>query len=142
MSTGELILGIISTLSVIGFCRACRQNGISIIPALTILSLSFSMIWAAIFPMHHELHGSTGPLPLIMFAGALLAVFVWRKKQFRALSRISLFGFMIMMLFLLRIAPDIRNHFEGMLQRFFYLGWTVWSIGMSLIFLRRTKEAS
>lgn len=140
MSTGELILGILSTLSVIGFCRACRQNKISLIPPLTILSLSFSMIWAAIFPMHYELHGSTGPLPLIMFAGVLLAIFVWRKKQVPGMSRISFFSFLIMMLFLLRMAPNIRNLFEGMLQRFFYLGWTVWSIGMSLIFLNKSKN--
>lgn len=142
MSTGELILGVISTFSVIGFCRSCRQNSISFIPPLTILSLSFSMIWAAIFPMHHELHGSTGPLPLMMFAGVLLAVFVWRKKRVAGLSRISLFSFLIMMLFLLRISPNIRNQFEGMLQRFFYLGWTVWSIGMSLVFLRKSKNVS
>jgi Protein of unknown function (DUF998) len=142
MSTGELVLGIISTLSVIGFCSACRQNGISIIPPLTILTLSFSMIWAAIFPMRHELHGSTGPLPLIMFAGALLAVFLWRKKELTVLRRISLLSFIIMMLFLFRIYPNIRNHFEGMLQRFFYLGWTVWSAGMSLVFLRRARKVS
>jgi len=142
MSTGEMILGIISTLSVLGFYRACRQNGISIIPPLTILTLSFSMIWAATFPMHHELHGSIGPLPMILFAGALLAIFIWRKKQPAGLSSISLVSFLIMMLFLLRILPNIRGPYEGMLQRFFYLGWTVWSTGMSLLFLGNTKKVS
>jgi Protein of unknown function (DUF998) len=136
MSTAETLMAILSVFSVIGFYKACKQTGLNAIPVLTILSLSISMFWAAIFPMHHELHGTLGPIPLILDLGVLLAVFVWRGKKFRDLRLVSLVSFLLMLLILLRTIPSLRGHWEGLIQRLFYLGWTVWSISLSLIFLK------
>ena len=136
MSTAELLIAILSVFSVIGFYKACRQTGLNVIPVLTILSLSISMIWAAIFPMHHELHGTLGPIPLILNIGVLLSVFLWRGKKFRSLRLLSFISFLLMMLILLRTIPNLRGQWEGLIQRLFYLGWSTWSIGLSLIFIK------
>ncbi len=136
MSTAELLIAIMSVFSVLGFYKACRQSGLNVIPVLTILSLSISMIWAAIFPMHHEFHGTLGPIPLILNIGVLLSVFIWRGKKFRSLRLLSFVSFLLMMLILLRTIPNLRGQWEGLIQRFFYLGWSTWSIGLSLIFIK------
>jgi hypothetical protein len=136
MSTAELLIAIMSIFSVIGFYKACRQTGLNVIPVLTILSLSISMIWAAIFPMHHELHGTLGPIPLILNVGVLLSVFLWRGKKFRNLQLVSFVSFLIMILILLRTIPSLRGNWEGLIQRLFYLGWSVWSVVLSLIFIK------
>ncbi len=136
MSASEILLFILSTFSVISFYKACKQSGISVIPVLTILSLSVSMCWAAIFPMHHEWHGGLGPIPLILNAGVLLSIFLWRKKDANAFRWISLLSFIFMSLIALRAIPNLRNNYEGLIQRFFYLGWTIWSICLSVFFIR------
>ncbi len=132
MSTAELLISILSIFSVIGFFKACKQIGINVIPVLTILGLSLSMFWAAIFPMHHELHGTLGPLPLILNAGALLSVILWKGKKLLALRLLSSVSFFIMLLIILRFIPNLRGSWEGLIQRLFYLGWSVWSIALSL----------
>lgn len=136
MSTAELLIAILSVFSVIGFFKACRQNGLNVIPVITILILSISMIWAAIFPMHHELHGTLGPIPLILNIGVLLSVFLWREKKFRNLRLVSLVSFLLMSLIILRFIPNLRGNWEGLIQRLFYLGWSVWSVALSLIFIK------
>lgn len=136
MSTTETLIAILSVYSIIGFYKACRQTGLNVIPVMTMLSLSISMIWAAIFPMHHEMHGELGPIPLIMILGVLISVFIWRGKKFRNLRLISLISFLLMLLILLRTIPNLRGIWEGLIQRLFYLGWTVWSIALGLIFIK------
>ena len=140
MSTGELLISILIVFSVIGFYKACRQTGLHMIPVLTILGLSISMFWAAIFPMHHELHGTLGPIPLLLNAGALLAVVLWKGQQLLFLRLVSFFSFIFMSLIILRMIPSLRGSWEGLIQRFFYLGWSIWSIALSLIFIQKVKR--
>ncbi len=147
MSIGEILVAVLSLYAVFGYIKACRQTGLNVIPVLTLLSVSISMFWAAIFPMHHVLHGTLGPLPLILDVGVLLSIFLWRGKKFQKLRMVSLISFILMMLILLRVIPNLRGQWEGLLQRTFYLGWTVWSIALSFIFIqlletrnRQTKE--
>jgi hypothetical protein len=142
MSTNELLVSILSIFSTIGMYKACRQIGLNVIPVLTILSLSISMFWAAIFPMHHELHGTLGPVPLLLNIGVLLAVIIWKGKRFASLRLVSLVSFILMMLILLRVIPSLRGNWEGLIQRFFYLGWSVWSMTVSLIFIRLLEPAN
>lgn len=139
MSGGEIFISLLSFFSVIGFCRACRLAGLNILPVLTILSLTISMFWAGVFPMHHELHGTLGPVPLLLNIGVLLAIFIWRGKAFLSLRLISGLCFILMMLILLRTVPALRGQWEGLIQRFFYLGWSIWSIALSLFFIPRME---
>jgi uncharacterized protein DUF998 len=140
MSAAEMLIAVLSIFSIIGFYKACKETGINAIPVLTIFTLSISMFWAATFPMHHELHGTLGPVPLILNLGVLLAVILWKGKQFVSARIISLISFILMMLILLRTIPNLRNNYEGLIQRFFYLGWTVWSISLSFIFLKTIEK--
>ena len=140
MSTTEMLVAVFSIFSVIGFYQAARKVRLNVIPILTILALSISMFWAATFPMHHVLHGAIGPVPLILNFGLLLAIILWRRKDFFSIRIISLVSFILMMLILLRIIPTLRGNYEGLIQRFFYLGWTVWSISLSLFFLKKIEN--
>jgi hypothetical protein len=140
MSATELLVAVLSVLSVIGFYKACKQTGANVIPVLTILSLSISMFWAATFPMHHELHSALGPVPLILNLGVLLAIILWRRKNFFSIRIISVISFILMMLILLRIVPALRGNYEGLIQRFFYFAWTVWSIALSLFFIKEIEN--
>jgi len=136
MSSAEMLISILSVYSVIGFFKACKQIGLSVIPVMTILSLSISMLWAAIFPMHHELHGSLGPVPLFLNAGVLLAIVLWKGKKLLIFRLVSLISFLLMLLIILRFIPNLRGNWEGLIQRLFYLGWSIWSIALSLIFIQ------
>ncbi len=141
MSTTEMLLGILSIFSIVGFYKVCRKLRMNVIPVLTILSLSISMFWAAIFPMRHVLHGSIGPLPLILIIGVLLAIILWRGKDFFLIRIISVISFILMMLILLRTIPNLRNGYEGLIQRFFYSGWTIWSVSLSFFFLQNISSS-
>ena len=136
MSITEMLISILSVFSVIGFYKTCKQIGINVIPILTLLSLSISMFWAAIFPMHHELHGNLGPIPLLLNVGVLIAIILWKGKPFLSLRLVSLVSFILMLLIILRFIPNLRGNFEGLIQRVFYLGWSIWSLGLSLILIR------
>jgi hypothetical protein len=140
MSTTETGISILTVLSMIGLYRSCKQLGLNVIPVITLLSLSVSMIWAAVFPMHHELHGTLGPIPLVLNLGALMAIFVWRGKEFYSLRLVSTISFILMTLIILRFSPNLRGNYEGLIQRFFYLGWSVWSVGLSLLFIGMLKR--
>ena len=136
MSTAELLIAILSVFSVIGLFKACKQIGLNVVPVMTILSLSISMIWAAIFPMHHELHGTLGPIPLLLNIGVLISIFLWKGKKFQTIRLVSLVSFLLMSLIILRFIPNLRGNWEGLIQRLFYLGWSFWSIALSLIFIQ------
>ena len=136
MSTTETLISILSFFAVIGYFRASKQIGLNAIPVLTMLSVPVSMFWAAVFPMHHVLHGTLGPIPLLLNIGILLSIFLWRGRNFQTLRLVSFISFLLMMLILLRVIPNLRGQWEGLLQRTFYLGWTIWSIAVSLIFIR------
>ncbi len=140
MSTSEILVAILSLFAVFGYVKACRQMSLNVIPVITLLSVSVSMFWAAIFPMHHVLHGTLGPIPLILNLGVLLSIFVWRGKQVQVLRWISFVSFLCMLLIILRFIPNLRNNFEGLLQRTFYLGWTIWSIALSVTFKKITDK--
>ena len=136
MSTAEMLISILTVFSVIGFFKGCKQIGLSVIPVLTILSMPISMLWAAFFPMHHELHGTLGPIPLFLNIGVFLAIILWKGKKLLTLRIVSLISFILMSLILLRFLPNLRGNWEGLIQRLFYLGWSIWSIALSLIFIQ------
>ncbi len=136
MSTAEMLISILSVFSVIGFFKGCKQIGLSVIPVLTLLSMPISMLWAAFFPMHHELHGTLGPIPLFLNIGVILSIILWKGKKLLTLRIVSLISFILMSLLILRFIPNLRGNWEGLIQRVFYLGWSIWSIAISIIFIQ------
>lgn len=136
MSIAEMLISILSVFSVIGFFKGCKQIGLSVIPVLTMLSMPISMLWTAFFPMHHELHGTLGPIPLFLNIGEFLAIILWKGRKLLTLRIVSLISFILMSLLILRFIPNLRGNWEGLIQRVFYLGWSIWSIALSLIFIQ------
>jgi Protein of unknown function (DUF998) len=143
MSISEMLLSVMGIFFFIGFYRASKEIGISVVPAITTLSFSASIFWASMFPLGHELHPALGPIPLLMNLGALSAVILWRgEKQFFPIRLLSLIGFFVMSLIALRFIPSLRGNFEGFIQRLYYLGWSVWFVSLSfcLIILIKSKR--
>ncbi len=133
MSVATLLLGILSLFFSIGFFRASKKMGISLIPAVLSFSMAISFAWAAVFPSGQELHGVLGPLPILVMAGALWASLLWKKdKTYMRVRLYSLAGFLLMSLFLLRFNQNLQQNFEGLIQRFLWAGWSVWFIALGI----------
>jgi hypothetical membrane protein len=131
MAIGTLLLGILSLYFSTGFYAASKKLRISVVPAVLSAAMAVSFCWAAVFPSGHELHGTLGPLPLLVMIGALLAFFLWRKdKRLVSLRWLSLLALCIMLLFVLRFIPVVQQQYEGMVQRFLYAGWAVWLVAV------------
>lgn len=142
MSIGEVLVAVACLLFSAGIHRASRERGLNVLPALCTLAMPVSMAWAAVFPMHHELHGALGPLPLLLNIGALLAFLLWRKRQAARLRWLSLAAFGLMGLIFLRFVPGLQAHYPGLVQRFYYTGWSVWSVCLGWCFLAGMGAAS
>jgi hypothetical membrane protein len=145
MAIGTLLLALLSLYFSIGFYAASKKLRISVIPAIMSTAMAVSFAWAAVFPSGHYQHGTLGPLPLLVMLGALLAVVLWPKgKDFKKIRLLSLLGFLVMLLFVVRFVPAIQRNAEGLVQRFLYMGWSVWfvSVGIELKRLLHTKKSN
>lgn len=119
-----------------GLWRACKEIGISIAPILTVPVTALMFAWTAIFHSGSSLHGAIGPVPLLLFVGALLTLLSWRGQQFQTLRKLAGLSLLVMALILLRFVPAFQQHFPGLIQRFFHLGWSIWFIAMSFSFIK------
>ncbi len=142
MSIGEVFVGVTCLLFSAGIHRASRERGLNVLPALCTLAMPVSMAWAAVFPMHHELHGALGPLPLLLNIGALLAFLLWRRPDVARLRWLSLAAFGLMGLIFLRFVADIQANYPGLVQRLYYAGWSLWSVCLGWGFLAGIGAAS
>ena len=139
-SSSFVFLSVLCTLFSIGFYKASKAFKLSVIPAVSSFVMPVTMLWASIFTLGNEFHSLTGPLPFLLIIGCLLAYLLWKKnKEFSKLRMLSLFSFLIMMLILLKFTKPFAFQNAGLIQRFFYLGWTVWTISISYYFLKSLK---
>lgn len=139
-SSSLMILAVLCILFSIGFYRSSKNFSLSVIPAILSFSMPISMIWAGVFTLGNEFHSVAGPLPFFIIFGCLIAYLLWKtNKEFSALSNISLLSFFISTLILLRFIKPFGYEYEGLIQRFFYLSWTVWTISITYYFLRKLK---
>jgi len=135
--TSCLLIGI-SILHIffsIGCYRASRKLKLSVLPSILSFAMPLSFIWAAIFTLGNELHSATGPLPLLVIVGSLLSFILWRRgPRFSAIRNVSLLGCLVMLLIMLRFTEPFGQDYPGLVQRFFYLGWSAWTIGTAYFF--------
>lgn len=145
-SSAFVLVSLLCVLFSAGLYKACRQQGLSTAPVWLTLCMPISMFWAALFPLGNELHGVLGPAPLLINLGALLAFLLWRRREGHAVvSRLSLLSFGVMMLLFLIFVEPINGPYAGLVQRFWYAGWTLWFVSLSVGFQRtlpRAAEAS
>jgi hypothetical membrane protein len=140
-SASFVFLSLLSTLFSIGFYKASKALKVSVVPAVLSFSKPLAMLWAAIFPLGNEFHQLSGPLPFLTALGSLSAFLLWKKRVgVSALRRASLLCFSIMMLILTRSIRPFGLEYEGLVQRFFYFGWTVWLFALSYLLLKKLRE--
>jgi hypothetical membrane protein len=136
-SSSLVIIAMLYTLFSIGFYRASRANNLSVLPAVLSFSMPLSMIWASIFALGNDYHSLIGPIPFFTTLASLLSYLLWRKNAVLLRLRAwSLFSFFIMLLIFLKFINPFANQYEGLIQRFFYLGWTAWTVKTAYYFRR------
>jgi hypothetical membrane protein len=139
-SCSLLLLALLNILFCIGFFKASKTRKIALIPAILSFAMPVSMIWAAIFTLGNEFHSMIGGVPFLIIIAIILSLLLWNGKNGLSGARtVSLIAFAIMILVLLRFVKPFGREFEGLIQRFFYLGWTIWTVGITYC-LSRKKE--
>lgn len=132
-------ISILSIFFSIGFYNASKELHINKVPAILSLSMPVAMGWAAVFSLGHEMHSALGPLPMVMMIGMVVALIFWRGEKYKTLRMVSGISICIILLFLMRFKPGLLINYEGLLQRLFYLGWSVWFIGLSVYIRKMIK---
>jgi hypothetical membrane protein len=135
-TAGLLLCAVLSILFVIGLFAACRSNSLSPIPVALILTYSFSIAGAALFPLPLRLHGLLGSPSILLILSPLTALILWRTRpRPRHLVSISLLSLLVMSLGFSAFLPDLFPDLIGLKQRFFHLGWSIWFIYLTYGFL-------
>jgi len=138
-----ILLAIFCILFSIGFYRASKQLNISVIPSVLSVSMPISMLWAGIFTLGNEFHSLTGPLPLFIILGFLVSFLLWkRNKDLQGLPRFSLISLIISLFIFLRFVESLNYEYAGLIQRFFYMGWTVWTISITYFISKKVQAAT
>lgn len=134
-AVGLLLCSALSIVFVVGLVQELRELQMSIIPALLILTFSFSIAGAAIFPMPHRLHGLLGSPSIALFLSPGLASILWRQSTLPiGLFPISMVSMLTMLLGLLVFFPRILSKHIGLKQRFFHIGWSFWFVYLCVVF--------
>ncbi len=138
---GLLVCAVMSAMFVMGLWRECRRARIDAAPVLLILSFTFSIAGAAIFPMPHRLHGLLGAPSGLLLLSPPLALVMWRRAPLLVgLRAIAVVSLVVMALGLTAFAPDLFPAYPGLKQRFFHAGWSLWFVGLSAMFLMRLRS--
>jgi len=126
-SFGLIVCAILSVLFILGLYQTCKIYNMSIIPILVLLSYSFSIAGAAIFPFPLRMHLIMGMPSILLFLSPLLGFFLWKREDnLITLNQVSIFSFFIMSLGFVTYFPNLLSEYLGIKQRFFHIGWSVW----------------
>lgn len=140
-SSGLLFCSVLSLVFVLVLYQECQKNRISTIPVLVILTFTFSIAGAAIFPLPHPLHGILGSASVFLFLSPLLAVILWRRVQILERVRLfSVFSFLIMSFGFIAFFPGVLEDYPGLKQRVFHVGWSTWFGYLALEFSGVSKK--
>lgn len=139
-TTGLVLSSILSVLFIIGLYKTAKEFKLSTIPILFILTFSFSIFGAAIFPLPINLHGILGSPSMLLPLSPLLALILWKENKISNIKIASAIILIIMLLGLLTLLPNILKDYFGLKQRFFHIGWTFWFIYLSQRFLMLDKQ--
>lgn len=139
-TTGLVLSSILSVLFTIGLYKTAKEIGLKTIPILFILTFSFSIFGAAIFPLPLRLHGILGSPSMLLPLSPLFALIFWETQAIRDIKLASGLILLIMILGFLTLIPNVMDNYFGVKQRFFHIGWTLWFIYLSHRFLRLSNS--
>jgi len=137
---GLVLSSILSILFIIRLCKIAKEIGLNIIPTLLILTFSFSIFGAAIFPLPLNLHGILGSPSMLLPLSPLLTLILWKENKIPKIKIASGIILIIMLLGFLTLMTNRMDNYFGLLQRFFHIGWSLWFIYLSLKFLELDKN--
>lgn len=133
-TTGLVLTSVSSILFVIGLFRTARKTGLNTLPILLILTFSFSILGAAVFPLPSPWHGILGSPSMLLPLSPLLALIFWNRETIPNVKIASGIILLVMLSGFLTMIPVLDSYF-GLKQRFFHGAWTIWFIYLSLKFL-------
>lgn len=133
---GLLLCSALSVLFVFALFRVCGLVKLNVIPVTMILTYSFSIAGAALFPLPLRLHGILGSPSILLILSPALSLMLWRKNRPAHMLPMCVVSFLIMSLGLLAFMPDFLPEYIGLKQRFFHVGWSVWFVYLSYAFIR------
>jgi hypothetical protein len=136
-SAGLLICAGLSLPFILGLCRACRTIGISLVPALIILSYPISIAGVALFPLPLRLHLILGLPSVLLILSPLSSLWFWTKPDRLKIRAAAVISFLIMSLGFLIFIPSVLGGVHGLKQRVFHLGWAIWFFFLSRRFSKR-----
>lgn len=140
---GLLICAVLSVFFVIGLSNACKERGISAIPALLILFFSLSIGGAALFPLPLRMHMIMGMPSVLLFLSPLAALVLWKRDKPPAGLRLwAIVSLAVMLLGFLAFMPEVLSAWPGLKQRFFHSGWSLWFFYLSYGFGKLGRKKS
>ncbi|SRR5574344_601451 len=136
-TVGLLLSAVLNIVFVIGLWKYCIKNRLSRIPVLFLSMYSF-IAGPAIFPMPLPQHNIAGLPFILIILSPVTALLLWRKNT--KINTIALVSLAFVGLGFLTLFPDILHDYMGMKQRFLYIGWTIWSVGLSYVCRKSQSE--
>jgi hypothetical membrane protein len=137
-----VVISVLSILFVVGLCRIAKRSGLSITPILLILTFSFSILGAGIFPLPLKLHGILGSPSMLLPLSPLLSLFLWRESTIRNIKIAAAISATVISLGFLTLTPEVLDSYFGLKQRFFHVGWSLWFIYLSVKFIELDKASA
>ena len=134
-TSGLVLSSILSVLFIIGLYKTAKEKGLRTIPILIIITFSFSILGAAIFPLPLNLHGILGSPSMLLPLSPLLALVLWNGEKIPNIKISSGIILLIMLSGFLTLIPDVLANYFGLKQRFFHIGWTIWFVYLSQRFI-------
>lgn len=137
-----VVISVLSILFVVGLCRIAKRSGLSITPILLILTFSFSILGAGIFPLPLKLHGILGSPCMLLPLSPLLSLLLWRESTIRNIKIAAAISAAVISLGFLTLTPEVLDSYFGLKQRFFHVGWSLWFIYLSVKFIELDKASA
>jgi hypothetical membrane protein len=135
-TAGLVLSSVLSVFFVIGLYKTAKEYRLNIFPILILLTFSFSIFGAGIFPLPLRLHGVLGSPSMLLPLSPLLALIIWSSKTIPGIKFASGLMLFIIALGFLAFMPNVLSDYTGLKQRFFHVGWTVWFIYLTQRFLK------
>jgi hypothetical membrane protein len=139
-TAGLVLSSICSVLFIVRLYKTAKQNGLSITPILILLTFSFSICGAALFPMPLRLHGILGMPSVLLFLSPIFSLLLWKREIIPSIRYFSILALVVMLLGFSVYLPNILSESFGLKQRFFHFGWSIWFVYLGAVFVGLSKK--
>lgn len=139
MAIIQFIIVLFTVPFLVSLYRSCKKLKINFLPVLFIIFVTPSMVVLALFPELNSMRALVGNSIILVIIGPLPAMILWRKKQLTGIRLLSAICFVIMLVPIIILTmrssfPELTNNYFGLIQRLFYVGWSLWFVSLSYYF--------